>query len=269
MARVPLEAYVAGALAGEQAVGALPPAVAPRVLELQAIISRTYGATNRGRHAREGFDLCSETHCQVFRPGALAAARRALVDAAVTATAGLVVTFGGRSIQTLFHSDCGGHTSAAADVWGGADQPYLAARPDPLCAIRAQSAWTLRMTMAELRQALAADPATRQVGAVKSIDVGQVDAGGRASTVLIGGPKPLVVRGEDFRRAVTASLGPRSLRSLKLTIERAPDGFVFRGRGFGHGAGLCQAGALARLQAGATVREVLSYYYPGTRTERM
>lgn len=261
---VALEAYVAGALAGEQAVGSLPPAIASRVLELQAIISRTYAVANRDRHAREGFDLCSETHCQVFRPGVLAGERRARVDNAVATTAGLVVTYGGRPIQALFHSDCGGHTSAATDVWGGPPQPYLVARPDPWCATRAASAWTLQVTLSEVRQALASDRTLAGLGDIRSLDVGQIDAGGRASTLVVRGSTPLVVRGEDFRRALTTSLGPRSLRSLKFTVERTQGGLVFRGRGFGHGAGLCQAGALARLQAGATVREVLGYYYPGT-----
>jgi hypothetical protein len=38
---------------------------------------------------------------------------------------------------------------------------------------------------------------------------------------------------------------------------------MFSGRGYGHGVGLCQAGALARLRAGATPADVMRYYYPG------
>jgi stage II sporulation protein D len=262
--RVGLEAYVAGVLAGEQAVGTLPAAVATKVLELQAVISRTYAVANRGRHAREGFDLCAETHCQVFRPDGRPGGRRPLVEAAVATTAGVVLTHGGKPIQALFHADCGGHTSAAADVWGGPGQPYLVARPDPWCSTRASSAWTLRLTTAELGQALAAGGLAGIQGDVRSVEVGRVDQGGRASTLVVRGTVPVAVRGEDFRRAVTRRLGPRAFRSLTITVERTADGFLFRGRGFGHGAGLCQAGALARLQAGESVQQVLSYYYAGT-----
>jgi hypothetical protein len=41
---------------------------------------------------------------------------------------------------------------------------------------------------------------------------------------------------------------------------------VFEGRGFGHGVGLCQAGAFARIMAGGKPAAVLARYYPGTRS---
>ena len=64
---LPLEDYVAGVTAGEMAVGSLDPRVAGDVLALQSILARTYAIANLGRHAREGYDLCTTTHCQVFR----------------------------------------------------------------------------------------------------------------------------------------------------------------------------------------------------------
>ena len=68
-----------------------------------------------------------------------------------------------------------------------------------------------------------------------------------------------------FRDVVTRRLGARTLRSTLFSIRKTRDGFTFSGKGFGHGVGLCQAGALARLKAGESPEDVLAYYFPGTR----
>jgi stage II sporulation protein D len=60
------------------------------------------------------------------------------------------------------------------------------------------------------------------------------------------------------------AFGVRSIRSTLFTVTRSKDTFVFSGRGFGHGVGLCQAGAMARLQAGQAPSTVLAHYFPGT-----
>jgi stage II sporulation protein D len=77
------------------------------------------------------------------------------------------------------------------------------------------------------------------------------------------------MRGEDLRAALTRAFGARSIRSTLFTVRREGDDLVFTGRGFGHGVGLCQAGALARVRAGATPGAVLRYYYPGTALARL
>jgi stage II sporulation protein D len=91
---------------------------------------------------------------------------------------------------------------------------------------------------------------------------------------VLRGTRTFVVRGEVFRDAVTRALGVTSLRSTLFTVKKtraasakatAPEeGFVFSGKGFGHGVGLCQSGAIARIRAGARVDDVLAHYFPGT-----
>ncbi len=71
------------------------------------------------------------------------------------------------------------------------------------------------------------------------------------------------MRGDEFRQVLTRAFGPRAIRSTRFDVRRTGAMFTFSGRGFGHGVGLCQAGALARLRAGATPADVLRYYYPG------
>ena len=132
-----------------------------------------------------------------------------------------------------------------------------------MCALDARAAWTWRVTSEDLRQALNRDPTTRVGRRLSAISVLDADPAGRSRLLALEGESSPVVRGEEFRRVVLAVFGARSLRSLRFTLAHAADEYVFAGRGSGHGAGLCQAGALARLAAGASVLDVIAYYYPG------
>jgi stage II sporulation protein D len=68
----------------------------------------------------------------------------------------------------------------------------------------------------------------------------------------------------DFRFAIGRALGWDKLRSDLYEEEDSGDGVVFRGRGQGHGVGLCQAGAESMGEQGRSHREILAFYYPGT-----
>ena len=259
---IALEDYVAGVVAAEIGVARSDPELASRALRLQALLSRTYAVANLGRHRDEGFDLCSETHCQVYQapPGSRAGE---LVAAAVAATRGMAVLYKGRPIEAVYHTHCGGHTSPSQFVWGSAPVPYLAGVPDPYC-LRTPSTWQFEATEHDLHDALDRTAATRIDGRLRSITATGTDPGGRVWELLLEADTPMTVRGDRFREAVLRRFGPSSLRSQKYTVQREGDRFVFEGAGSGHGAGLCQVGALARLADGRSPAEVLEYYYPGT-----
>ena len=129
--RVSVEDYVRGSVLSELALPSGDPLGAAQMLQVQAIVARTYAAANRGRHAAQGFDLCSTTHCQLYRPSRLeSSAMAAAVDEAVRRTAGAVLWYDGRPALALFHADCGGHTSTTFEAWGGTERPYLRGLPD-------------------------------------------------------------------------------------------------------------------------------------------
>ena len=88
--------------------------------------------------------------------------------------------------------------------------------------------------------------------------------------MLVGltGARSPVVRGEELRLVLVRAFGPRSVRSPRFTVRRDGDRFVFAGTGIGHGAGLCQFGAMARLRAGVSPADVIGFYYPGTAIGR-
>ena len=78
------------------------------------------------------------------------------------------------------------------------------------------------------------------------------------------------VRGDRVRWVLKPASGnPFILRSALFEVELVRDGdrlveVATRGRGYGHGIGLCQTGALAMAERGKSVREILSHYYPGS-----
>ena len=155
---VPLEEYVQATAISEVAPAAGEFQTVERMLEVQTIISRTYAVSHLGRHAREGFDLCSTTHCQLFEPRRLQTSRWAAASSeAVAQTAGVVLMFDRQPAQALFHADCGGYTSTSSAVWGGADRAYLVARPDDGVPQEAHAAWQYDVSLADLTAALAGD----------------------------------------------------------------------------------------------------------------
>jgi stage II sporulation protein D len=262
---VPLEEYAAVAALSEFAPAAGAPAAVAAMFEVQAVVARAYAVSHRGRHRNAGFDLCSTTHCQLYEPERLSTSRwAALARAAAASTAGLVLVSGGRPVDAVYHADCGGRTSAAREVWEGADPGYLRAQADDGAAAAAHSSWQFAVDGRALVRALDADPRTRVGGRLHAVTIVTRDGSGRAARILLRGARDVTVRGTDFREVLTSAFGARALRSTRFEVSSSAGRHVFSGTGFGHGVGLCQAGAFARVSAGAAPTAVLQRYYPGT-----
>jgi stage II sporulation protein D len=262
---VPLEAYVEATILSEFAPANGAAATVERMLEVQAVVGRTYAIGHLGRHARDGYDLCDRTHCQLYQASRLTTSRWARQAAdAVRRTASEVLWFDGAPALAVYHADCGGHTSAAAEVWGGTVRPYLVSRLDDGAASEAHASWRYEATTGAVRDALNADPRTRVGRRLDGIVVLDRDEAGRAERIAIQGAEERVVRGETLREVLGASLGARTIKSTWFGVRRDRAQFVFEGKGFGHGVGLCQAGALARIRAGERLSGVLQQYFPGT-----
>lgn len=265
---VPLEEYVIGTALAEVAPVGDTPEVALGIYRIQSIIARTYAVSHLGKHREEGFDLCDSTHCQVYEPARLRTSRfAATARRAVTETRGQVLTFGQRLSEALFHADCGGHTSDAALIWGGAPVPYLTGAPD-MVPSGTHRAWSFEVTREQFREALNATETTRVGSELRSVRIVDLDASGRAATIEIRGDEVRLLRGEQVRAALTRTHGPRAIRSTRFSLTTDEDLFRFDGTGYGHGAGLCQVGAMARVRRGESLPSILATYYPGTHLTR-
>ena len=264
--KVPFETYVQATILSEFAPPNGDPDVVERMLEVQAVIGRTYALSHLNRHGSEGFDVCATTHCQLFEPSRLTTSRWAAQSAnAVRRTTATVLWFRDGPAEALFHADCGGHTSRADEVWSGTGQPYLVSSEDDGPAASAHATWRYETTEAAMVAALNKDPRTKVGTTLRGIQVLERDPAGRAERIAIHGSQDRIVRGEEFRDALAQSFGGRAIKSTWFEIRRVGSSYILDGRGFGHGVGLCQAGALARIRAGAKLPAVLQQYFPGTR----
>jgi stage II sporulation protein D len=242
--RIPIELYVARVLAGEGEPNA--PDTARQAL---AVAIRTYTAVQRGRHRREGFDLCDTTHCQVLRAANDNSRRAAL------ATAGRVLTVNGAPAEVFYSASCGGRSEGAAHVWPGATFPYMqVVRDDDVH--EGDAPWTLDLTLDELRQTLGR--AGFGGGPLRDIEIDGFTASGRVDRLRLRGLRPDAIAGTSFREA----LGTTRLRSTAFSIERAGNLVRFSGRGYGHGVGMCVIGAGRRARRGESLEAILAQYYP-------
>ncbi|GHV52244.1 stage II sporulation protein SpoIID [Synergistales bacterium] len=184
-------------------------------LKAQAILARTYAARNKGRFAKNGYDLDDTTNSQAYR-GVNAETPR--TDMAVSDTRGQVLTWNGSLADVYFHSDSGGATADMGDVWGGA-APYLKPQREKFGYTSPYSSWRLVLTPAQVASVLR--KIGKDVGSVSSVEVGTVDPHGRVVLLRIRGSKgTAAVRSHEFRTAV----GSNALRSTVFTINGSAAG---------------------------------------------
>ena len=252
-----LESYILGVVATEGSTETQLAAV-----QALAIASRTYALRNIGRHRAEGYDFCSTTHCQRFEliPDVASHLREA-----VYSTSGETLRDSeDKFAEAYFSASCGGVTANVATLWGSDARPYLRGVEDGYCETGKHGRWKDVISRAELQKAMQSDQRTSGLGQIDNVAVHRSDETGRAQLITIKGDRELTISGWEFKIIVGRALGWNLLKSSRFDVRRAGSDFVFSGSGFGHGLGLCQEGAHAMAARGATYREVLAKYFPGT-----
>ncbi len=259
---VDLETYVRGVLAGEAAT-----LKSPAALRAMAVLARTWALSSRGRHRAEGYDFCSLTHCQFFRLPPMQGRNNAPADEAAQATAGLVLKYQGKLADVYYSAHCGGRTAAAASVWPDRGAPYLRSVLDPYCARGEQASWEQTVSWAELTEVVKQEAASLLRGPLRDVAVDRTDDSGRVRLLKLVSGSVEPIDANAFRFAVNRRLGWNTIKSGLYTIHHGRGGLIFRGRGLGHGVGLCQAGADQMGQMGISYERILAHYFPGTSVE--
>jgi stage II sporulation protein D len=211
-----------------------------------------------------------------------ASQQRDWVDHAVTETVGEVLTYNGDLIESYYHSTCGGKTDAIEDVWPKPAKPYLVSvEDDEFCSWSKYWTWTEELTAKSLLANLKAY--RKQVGAplgdfsfIKDIEVLRGTPGGRALAMTVTTSSGLwTILADQTRWALGRPSRPGSIlpsSNFEITLKRDKKGHVVsataKGRGYGHGVGLCQCGMIGRARAGQLYRDILPHYYTGTVIER-
>jgi len=266
-----LEEYVLGVMRAEGTVE-----TETEALKALAIAIRTYAVKNSGRHATDGYDFCSTTHCQRFigkDNAALNSTNSILLDnrlaAAVRATEGQLLSDSrGQPIDAYFGASCGGETANIQDLWGAPPTFYLRGVRDEYCDAGPHTKWTDTISLDDLLRAVQSDSRTDVGARLDQVLISKRDETGRAEFITLEGEHRKTVRGWDFKIIVGRTLGWNVLKSSRFEVGRSGSNFIFRGSGFGHGLGLCQEGAHVMAARGASYQKILEKYFPGTMAKR-
>lgn len=223
-------------------------------LKVQAIISRTYALYQKEEHRRRDFDLMSTVLSQVYQGGEVEDSRASL---AIAETAGMVLTYGGRTALTFFHSTSAGPTEDAEERWN-INLPYLKGVNCPLDRDSPYYQWKRTISLREMETAIRR--LNHSVATVTLLAPLQWSRAGRILTLkVLHSEGEMVLKAEDLR----AALGYKFLPSTRFTIDSFGTEIQISGMGYGHGVGLCQWGAKVMAEQGLKAGEILLYYYPG------
>jgi len=252
---LPVEEYLIGLINCE--ISSLWPVEA---VKAQAVIARSYAIYQKDARRTALYHLESSVMDQVYEGVDIEDSRAAR---AVQETAGEVLTYSGAVIQAFYHSNCGGHTESSQNVWG-ADLPYLQGANCSYCLTAPAARWETVLPLKRIELLLNA--AGYHVASLGSIRTGASNRSGRLQDLALLTPKgDIVISAVNFRK----SIGYSVIKSTNFTVRKRGDELVFTGLGNGHGVGLCQWGAKQRAGDGFSYHEILSYYYPGVRIEKL
>ncbi len=235
-----VEQYVAGVVRAEGGSGRNE-----EYFKTQAVIARTYMYKYFRKHISDRYNLCDDTHCQAFN----GLSSDTIIDRAALETKGLVILDKDSTlIISAFHSNCGGETASSEDVWLTSQQ-YLKNVFDPYCLSSHSSRWEKKITLKEWIGYL------RKSGFKGSSD--------SLSFSVFQDSRVTDYRVGSFSVPLRTIRTDMNLRSTYFSVVQAGDTIILKGRGYGHGVGLCQEGAMIMATKGFSYQKIIDFYYPG------
>ncbi|MEH2088498.1 MAG: SpoIID/LytB domain-containing protein [Nostoc sp.] len=291
--QVPLETYLRGVVPYE--IGTDAPKAA---LEAQAILARTYALRNLRRFAADNYQLCADTHCQVYYGLKGAAAK---TDQAIASTRGKILTYKNQLVDALYSSTTGGVTASFSDVWNGEDRPYLRPvldAPTNFWDLSKQSLadeknfqkfintqqgfneskWDmfrwhketpLKDIIKDLQKFLQVKNSPHaKFKTIQAMAVVERSQSGRILELAVKTDRSTFILHKDEVRSAFAA--PTSTLFYIQPLNKGKSelwGYAFIGGGLGHGVGLSQTGAQNLAKLGWSSPKILQFYYPGTQIQ--
>ncbi len=278
-----MEEYLYGVIPAE-----MPTNWPLEALKTQAVAARSESIAKLGRHRSEGFDLCAEVHCQVY--GGVEKETE-LGNMAVNLTRGMILEYDSKPVDAIYSSNCGGHTQG--NIFGSKGFiPYFIGTMDmpegqklsfPLSPLELESwlkdppaeiycnipeyskssnfRWVRIYSAEQLRGMV---DKISPVGDIKKIIVLKRNVSGHVDKIKFTGSDGVAEVQNELR--IRKLLG--NLRSSMFKVETKygqdgrPEEFIFYGGGWGHGVGMCQAGACGMAKAGKAYKDILLHYFP-------
>lgn len=238
------ETYLEGVLESEGGQG--------QTLEyykVQAIISRSFAKRAFDKHSTEGFNLCNQVHCQAYLHKRMGSS---MIDSAVNQTKNQVLfTQDGAFAPTFFSANCGGETCNPAFVWNEEMEGLVPLR-DTFCTKTKQATWVKTLDPTVWKTFFVEKYAFPVDDSVSYHYLFHQELNHRKAFFIHPG---YGIPMRDIREKF-------ELKSSYFSVKLENNQVVLHGKGYGHGVGLCQEGAMAMAKKGFYYTQILGYYFP-------
>ncbi len=259
---IDLDTYLYGVVSSE-----MPANFEMEALKAQAVVARTYTLykiiNNNSKHGEAS--ICDDSACcqawisKEDRLNKWNEEERQnnweKIVSAVNETKGKIITYEGKPINAFFHSNSGGTTDTATNVWGGSNYPYLQAVTTSGEDAYSQYSSEATVTKDEFISKIKENHSDFEIDFSKEnqIEILEYTDGGRIKTIKIGN---LNLSGVEIRTIF-------GLRSARFEITIDGDNIKFNVLGYGHGVGMSQTGADSMAKKGANYEEIIKHFYTG------
>ncbi len=214
--------------------------------KVQAIICRTYALKHYFKYKAEGFNLSDLTDSQVYK----GRCENDTIRRAVELTKDIVLVDSEINlISAVFHSNSGGHTRNSERVWT-TYLPYLRGRRDPASIGQPHYEWEVKLEKNFWLNYFEKN---------YNINVDDPEVNNYLLNFCPTKKQRFVFRNDSL--SLTTLRRDFNLKSTNFCVKTVGDTVIIKGKGFGHGVGLSQEGAMHMAREGKKYNEILHYYY--------
>lgn len=219
--------------------------------KVQAICVRNYLMKNKDKHKKDGYNLCDQVHCQAYKGRANQAE---VIQGAYNSKGEIIVDEKGDIIETLFHSNSGGETVNSQDVWGRAFS-HLLGKIDTFSVGGKAYTWEKFIQFKDWQRYFRDKGINVRDDSIKNELLNFSQEDGRKKEML--GISLVQIR-KDF-----------NLRSTFFSCEPWGSEVKLNGKGYGHGVGMSQEGAIGMCDQGYEYWQVIEFYFTGAKIKRI
>jgi len=205
---IDMEQYLYGVVPNE-----MVPSWPQEALKAQAVAARSIAIYQYNRHLSKGYNVVDSTTTQAYGGYNKEDSR---TTAAVDATAGQTVQYGGKVAEALYFSTSGGATESAVNVWG-TEIPYLVGVKDTYETEPAQAAWSRQFTLEDINGCLSRQGIN--IGSAKGIKITSRTSSGRAQEMKILGTNGEYTLSAEKIRTFFSGTNEGSLKSRLFSFN--------------------------------------------------